>query len=154
MLIPLNLQEIFVWYFEQKGVDNPERFLNSAGVNVPLAGSQNSMSNAAGAGVGVNGVNIPLAGNQNSKPGVVAEGNGLSVGNQNTLSNGEAVVNRQNENIIPTGNNILQLLLSLLSNPKIRKLLQQFISNNSNKKDEFSELLKTLLDEEGKKNEI
>ena len=26
-LIPLNLQEIFVWYFEQKGVDNPERFL-------------------------------------------------------------------------------------------------------------------------------
>ena len=26
-LIPLNLQEIFVWYFEQKGVDSPERFL-------------------------------------------------------------------------------------------------------------------------------
>ena len=26
--IPLNLQEIFIWYFEQKGVDNPERFLN------------------------------------------------------------------------------------------------------------------------------
>ena len=31
-LIPLNLQEIFVWYFEQKGVDSPERFLGS-GVN-------------------------------------------------------------------------------------------------------------------------
>ena len=30
-MIPLNLQEIFVWYFEQKGVDNPERFLE--GVN-------------------------------------------------------------------------------------------------------------------------
>ena len=28
--INLNLEEIFVWYFEQKGVDNPERFL---GVN-------------------------------------------------------------------------------------------------------------------------
>ena len=26
-LIPLNIQEIFIWYFEQKGVDNPERFL-------------------------------------------------------------------------------------------------------------------------------
>ena len=26
-IIPLNLQEIFLWYFEQKGVDNPERFL-------------------------------------------------------------------------------------------------------------------------------
>ena len=25
--LPLNLQEIFIWYFEQKGVDNPERFL-------------------------------------------------------------------------------------------------------------------------------
>ena len=30
--IPLNLEEIFCWYFEQKGVDNPERFLG-AGVN-------------------------------------------------------------------------------------------------------------------------
>ena len=30
--IPLNLEEIFVWYFEQKGVDNPERFLGT-GVN-------------------------------------------------------------------------------------------------------------------------
>lgn len=28
--IDLNLQEIFIWYFEQKGVDNPERFLASA----------------------------------------------------------------------------------------------------------------------------
>ncbi len=27
--IPLNLEEIFVWYFEQKGVDNPERFLGA-----------------------------------------------------------------------------------------------------------------------------
>ena len=31
--IDLNLQEIFIWYFEQKGVDNPERFLSGAGVN-------------------------------------------------------------------------------------------------------------------------
>ena len=29
-VIPLNLQEIFVWYFEQKGVDNPERFLGNS----------------------------------------------------------------------------------------------------------------------------
>ncbi len=26
-MLPLNLEEIFIWYFEQKGVDNPERFL-------------------------------------------------------------------------------------------------------------------------------
>lgn len=25
--IPLNVQEVFTWYMEQKGVDNPERFL-------------------------------------------------------------------------------------------------------------------------------
>ena len=27
--IPLNVQEIFTWYFEQKGVENPERFLQN-----------------------------------------------------------------------------------------------------------------------------
>ena len=33
-VIPLNMQEIFLWYFEQKGVDNPERFLGvNEGVN-------------------------------------------------------------------------------------------------------------------------
>ncbi len=41
-MIPLNIQEIFTWYFEQKGVENPERFLgvgvNGAGVNNNLAG--------------------------------------------------------------------------------------------------------------------
>ena len=31
--IDLNLQEIFIWYFEQKGVDNPERFLSGSGEN-------------------------------------------------------------------------------------------------------------------------
>ena len=40
-VIPLDMQEIFIWYFEQKGVDNPERFL-AQGVNE---------------GAGANGVN-------------------------------------------------------------------------------------------------
>lgn len=33
----LNLEEIFLWYFEQKGVDNPERFLAQGhnGVELP-----------------------------------------------------------------------------------------------------------------------
>ena len=34
--INLNLEEIFIWYFEQKGVDNPERFLGINNYN-PLA---------------------------------------------------------------------------------------------------------------------
>ena len=32
--IPLNAQELFTWYFEQKGVENPERFLQE-GANLP-----------------------------------------------------------------------------------------------------------------------
>lgn len=32
--INLNLEELFVWYFEQKGVDNPERFLGAASPTV------------------------------------------------------------------------------------------------------------------------
>ena len=44
-VIPLNLQEIFIWYFEQKGVDNPERFL--AGVNNGLNGV-NDLSRVSG----------------------------------------------------------------------------------------------------------
>lgn len=32
-LVPLNIQEIFLWYFEQKGVENPERFLENTKVS-------------------------------------------------------------------------------------------------------------------------
>ncbi len=31
-------QEIFLWYFEQKGVDNPERFLMQQTQSAPLEG--------------------------------------------------------------------------------------------------------------------
>ena len=40
-IIPLNIQEIFLWYFEQKGVDNPERFL---GVNGAVVNGVNEQS--------------------------------------------------------------------------------------------------------------
>ena len=47
--INLNLEEIFIWYFEQKGVDNPERFLNGEAksyinndVNIPLNNDVNN----------------------------------------------------------------------------------------------------------------
>ena len=59
-VIPLNLQEIFIWYFEQKGVDNPERFL-SAGVNAGVNGFNQennavnlSSPNGRGQGEGAN----------------------------------------------------------------------------------------------------
>ena len=44
--IPLNLEEIFIWYFEQKGVDNPERFLGvNKGVNNGVNGVNNTQIN-------------------------------------------------------------------------------------------------------------
>ena len=43
-VIPLNIQEIFLWYFEQKGVENPERFLgvNNEGVNENIVQNQSA----------------------------------------------------------------------------------------------------------------
>ena len=41
----LNLEEMFCWYFEQKGVDNPERFL---GVSLHKAGIDNIKFNEDG----------------------------------------------------------------------------------------------------------
>ena len=43
----MNLQEIFLWYFEQKGVDNPERFLGvneGVGVNAGVNGVGSNLS--------------------------------------------------------------------------------------------------------------
>ena len=47
-LIPLNIQEIFTWYFEQKGVDNPERFLSTGSkvVNGVNGGDENNIAPA------------------------------------------------------------------------------------------------------------
>ena len=46
-VLPLNMAEIFTWYFEQKGVENPERFLDAEklqGVNEAAS----EMANGAG----------------------------------------------------------------------------------------------------------
>lgn len=44
--IPLNVQSIFVWYMEQKGVENPERFLQS-GQEIPPEVQQILLQNPA-----------------------------------------------------------------------------------------------------------
>ena len=47
-ILPLNMAEIFIWYFEQKGVENPERFLDTEklqGVN-----DSNNSQSVTGAG--------------------------------------------------------------------------------------------------------
>ena len=57
--IPLNLQEIFIWYFEQKGVDNPERFLNAEvnGVNGNDVQPSFPLPSGEGQGEGTNNIN-------------------------------------------------------------------------------------------------
>lgn len=52
-VIPLNLQEIFIWYFEQKGVDNPERFL---GVNTGVNTGVNGFNDGANSGTAQSGL--------------------------------------------------------------------------------------------------
>ena len=44
--IPLNVQSVFVWYMEQKGVENPERFLQS-GQEIPPEVQQILLQNPA-----------------------------------------------------------------------------------------------------------
>ena len=58
-LIPLNLQEIFIWYFEQKGVDSPERFLGT-GVNEGVNEGVNVGGNPGGGEVSENEINTLL----------------------------------------------------------------------------------------------
>lgn len=58
--IQLNLEEIFIWYFEQKGVDNPERF---------LAGGVNNWVNVGGNNGAPLGIN---AGSSGINPAVLA----------------------------------------------------------------------------------
>ena len=73
-ILPLDMAEIFIWYFEQKGVENPERFLNQEQLQFMKQSEKLNMGmqkmnmttqllSLAGAGVnnaaGVNGDNIP-----------------------------------------------------------------------------------------------
>lgn len=46
--IPLNVQEIFTWYFEQKGVENPERFLGVANQSTGVEGNENVVPDLSG----------------------------------------------------------------------------------------------------------
>jgi len=85
-ILPLNLQEIFTWYFEQKGVENPERFL-AAATNVPAAGVGQNAQNIA------LGQNVPTAQNgQNPNVDVLKKLVALAA-IKNTQSN-----NQQNQN--------------------------------------------------------
>ena len=73
MFISLNLQEIFTWYFEQKGVDNPERFLaQGVGVNENQSEALLQAVSQGGAGVNEGGNGEQLsAGNTEGSEGII-----------------------------------------------------------------------------------
>ena len=134
-IIPLNIQEIFVWYFEQKGVDNPERFL--AGVN---QGVNTGVNAGANLGAGLNGemlANIPEINVQESL-----------VGNENRSDTNYP---DSQGNDIAKGNNLLE---EDISPENIRTIVEMFEKLNSGHKteaderiidsDDFTKLLKNL----------
>ena len=43
--IPLKMEQIFVWYLEQKGVENPQRFIAQKANNPFSANIQNNSTN-------------------------------------------------------------------------------------------------------------
>ena len=126
-LIPLNLQEIFTWYFEQKGVDNPERFL-AQGVN-------------EGVNEGVNGVN-------NNQPESLlpakSEGDGASMNQpeteqQNDVQSFAPLLEQPEENSKLPDVNALLGLISLLSKLKSK--------NKTKSGDDFMSILSQILEE-------
>ena len=125
-LIPLNIQEIFTWYFEQKGVDNPERFL------------------AQGVNEGVNGVN----GVNNNQPESLlpagSEGDGASMNQpeteqQNNVQSSAPLLEQPEENSKMSDVNALLGLISLLSKLKSK--------NEIKAGDDFMSILSQILEE-------
>ena len=106
MFIPLNLQEIFTWYFEQKGVDNPERFL-AQGVNEVNEGVNE----------GVNGIQ------PDSEQQAKSEGNGVKINQpdtelQNDVQSSAPISEQPEENNKQPDTDTLLGLISLLSKLK------------------------------------
>ena len=138
-VIPLNIQEIFLWYFEQKGVENPERFL-AQGVNVV-----NSVN-------GANNTEITPPQPSPSGEEVLAnslqtqsEGNGATsflpsesqVGEENRLNH----ENQQAQNNLPLDMNTLTLLLGLLQQVNKEK-------GDKAKPEDFIKVLENILAQE------
>ena len=125
-LIPLNLQEIFVWYFEQKGVENPERFLGGLGVDASPVGIGNSSLAAVGvnnspvgignSSLGAVGVNNSPVGIGNSSLGAGVGGNASPVGIENPSQSAEGL-NNGSGGIMPNDSNAAkaEILMALLN---------------------------------------
>lgn len=154
-LIPLNLQEIFVWYFEQKGVENPERFLGGLGAGVgvnaspvgignPLLGAQGGV-NASPVGIGnpslgAVGVNNSPVGIGNSSLGAGVGGNASPVGIENPSQSAEGL-NNGSGGIMPNDSNAAkaEILMALLN-----KLIGKNAQDNEDERIKRNPFLKAI----------
>ena len=167
-LIPLNLQEIFVWYFEQKGVENPERFLGGLGVNAspvgignPLLGAQGGVNvspvgignpslGAAGvntspvgignSSLGAAGVNTSPVGIGNSSLGAGVGGNASPVGIGDPSQSAEGL-NNGSGGIMPNDSNAAkaEILMALLN-----KLIGKNAQDNEDERIKRNPFLKAI----------
>ena len=119
-VIPLNIEEIFLWYFEQKGVDNPERFLMQQGVN------------------GVNGVNN--TGITPPQPSPSGEGAVGHVPPDNNMNPENQLSNLPPQNL-PLDMNTLTLLLGILQKVNKEK-------GDKAKPEDFIKVLENILEKE------
>jgi len=141
--IDLNLEEIFVWYFEQKGIDNPQRFLG-VNVNQPEVLSQ---ALSARGGVNANQPQVPLQalsaqGVNANQPQLPLENTRMNV-NQPQVQQTLGVGAVQNSSQNPQIEALIESLLQDESAQKRIALLRQFFSRKADE-ETISKILKSL----------
>ena len=163
-VIPLNLQEIFIWYFEQKGVDNPERFLGGVnGVNEGVNEEVNEGVNEGvnkGAGVNDNSVLGLLASNTEAGVNKNEHVSELQTPEPNEFTEIQQIQPQENDE----SNQIIlnkQTETNTISSDLIMRLLSILIPLFNEKKDtklsdfgEFIQQIEQLLTNKEIKNEI
>ena len=144
-LIPLNIQEIFTWYFEQKGVDNPERFLgvnnDESGAN-PQATNIQDINDLAGQQM-VQQDSISSSQDENQEIHQVAEPNLL----EQTIQQTQPIAPEQIQTAQPVQPLYEQLDANTLQ--VILKILTDYISQKGSKAQviDFIDLLSSVIEE-------
>ena len=140
-LIPLNIQEIFTWYFEQKGVDNPERFLMQQLPSAPLEGEVSVGQR------GVNEVNKVVNNNQpESLLPAESEGDSASINQLKPEQQGQAQEQGQQNSVSP---DILMQLIRILV-----PLMQSKLGNKSSDFGDFIQKIEEQILNKEKINEV
>lgn len=125
-LIPLDIPEIFTWYFEQKGVENPERFFDQTGLELRQIENNQKMAQLKQQMLLAEAQNQQIP--QNTDDTVFQQNpqmmNAVAGMQQQLIGGGEQGQNIQDENVLPQ---------ELLSTEQDRKNNQFNVSTLLNK---------------------